>query len=113
MKAKGWKGAVYGVRVGSVNANRFFPKGVTCVEVEIDGHLHSFPLRGTFWKKCPEIRGAPIGRWLRAHGLAPWQSGHPPQVDLLPLGGNRFRLQLESTKSLDSASLAGMKGSSG
>lgn len=94
MKATGWKGGVYGVRVGRANAIRFFPKGTTRIEVEIDGHSNSFPLSETFWTTCPEIRGAPIGRWLRANHLAPWQSGRPPQVDLLPLGGNRFRLQL-------------------
>jgi hypothetical protein len=94
MRATGWKGGVYGVRVGKANASRFFPKMATCVEVEIDGHPHSFTLSETFWTTCPEIRGAPIGRWLRAQGLAPWQSGRPPRVNLLPLGGNKFRLQL-------------------
>jgi hypothetical protein len=94
MKATGWKGGVYGVRVGKANARRFFPMTATCIKVKIEGHTHAFALSETFWTTCPEIRGAPIGQWLRAQGLAPWQSGHPPRVNLLPLGGNKFRLQL-------------------
>jgi hypothetical protein len=94
MKAKAWKGAVYGIRVGRANARRFFAANTGWVEVEIDGHLYPFRLSGTFWTTCPELRGAPIGRSLRAHGLAPWPLGRPPEVELTPLGNNTFRLVL-------------------
>ena len=92
MRATDWKGAVYGIRVGKANASRFFPRGCARVEVDLDGDTQSFRLSETFWTTCPEIRGAPIEQWLRAHGLAPWQSRRPPEVRLVPLGGNRFRL---------------------
>jgi hypothetical protein len=92
MKATGWKGGTYGIRVGKENAKRYFDRSWNTIQVDIDGRVHQFPLNETFWTTCPEFRGAEIGVWLCATGLAPWPRGHPPQVLLSPLGSNRFRL---------------------
>jgi hypothetical protein len=92
MKATGWKGAVYGIRVGRANAERFFDRNARTVHVEIDGQFHPFTLSGTFWTTCPELRGTVIGRWLQRHGLAPWPPRQPPQVEVMPLGSHHFRL---------------------
>jgi len=95
MKANGWqngKGGTYGIRVGAENASKYFDRAWTSIEVEIDGHRHSFALSEKFWATCPEFRGAAIGAWLRDNGLAPWPPREPPQVELTPVGENRFRL---------------------
>jgi hypothetical protein len=78
--------------VGRANAKKYFDTAWNTIHVEIDGRAHTFDLHHTFWTTCPEFRGAAIGAWLRAKGLAPWPRGEPPQVELTPLGGNRFRL---------------------
>jgi hypothetical protein len=48
-----------------------------------------------FWHHCPEFRdtGALIVQeWLRWNRTLEWPKGNPPQVQLTPLGGTRFRL---------------------
>ena len=92
MEAKAWRGGTYGIRVGRRNAEGYFSKRWANIEVDINGQLHSFALSATFWKDCPEFRGAVIKDWLSEQGLSPWPKGHPPKVELTPLGGNRFRL---------------------
>jgi len=93
MTASGWKGATYGVRVGKANAARYFPKNWNSIIIELDGVPHQFDLSDTFWSTCPEVRGASIGLWFERRGLIPWPARKPPKVELIQLGGNRFRLQ--------------------
>jgi hypothetical protein len=92
MEAKARRGGTYGIRVGKENAERYFSKKWANIEVDIDGQFHSFGLSETFWKDCPEFRGAVIKHWLSKRALSPWPKGQPPKVELTPLGGNRFRL---------------------
>ena len=93
MLAKAWSGASYGIRVGRTNANKYFSKDWTEIEVEIGGHFERFRLSKAFWGKCPEFRGVTVGDWLLGQGLLPWPKGSPPGVQLIPLEGNRFRLR--------------------
>ena len=92
MRVTGWKGGTYGIRVGKANAEDYFSRDRRTIEVEIDGRFHVFALSDTFWTTCPEFRGAVIGHWLQHNGLAPWPSRRPPELELTPLGNNRFRL---------------------
>jgi hypothetical protein len=96
MQATGWQNGsgYYGIRVGKKNAATYFDKSWTSIEVEIDGHGYAFSLRETFWKTCPEFRGAAAGAWLLKNGLAPWPSRCAPAVVLTPMGANRFRLSM-------------------
>jgi hypothetical protein len=97
MEASAWSngGGTYGIRVGFPNRNEFFDESWTEIDVEIDGQFHRFQLREGFWNKCPEFRdsGTTVIRdWLRRHHKLNWPTGRPPRVQLVPLGGNRFRL---------------------
>jgi hypothetical protein len=97
MWASAWSNGkgTYGIRVGFPNRDEFFDERWAEIEVEIDGVAHRFGLSGGFWHRCPEFRdrGAPIIReWLRRHCALTWPKGSPPRVELIPLGGNRFRL---------------------
>jgi hypothetical protein len=92
---RGGNGSTYGIRVGNANRDKYSDRRWTRIEVEIGGRFHIFSLTPGFWNKCPEFRdsGAPIIRgWLHQHGLLKWPKGNPPQLELLPLGGARFRL---------------------
>lgn len=92
MRVTSWRGGTLGIRVGKANANKFFDRRRPMAEVEMDGKWVRFSLSETFWTTCPEIRGASICQWLRARALDTWMHGHPPEVELRPLGENCFRL---------------------
>jgi hypothetical protein len=97
MEVSAWSsgGSTYGIRVGTANRDRYFDPNWTAIEVEIEGEVHRFAVTPAFWKQCPEFRdsgGTVIRDWLQRHGTLDWPSGHPPQFQLLPLGGQRFRL---------------------
>jgi hypothetical protein len=97
MQASAWNNGTtsYGIRVGSVNRDQFFERDWTEIEVEVDGTFYPFALRESFWRDCPEFRDRDsrvIRNWLERHHSLDWPTGNPPQVKLLPLGGNRFRL---------------------
>ena len=101
MQATAWNDgkSTYGIRVGFPNRAAFFDSGWIEIEVEIDGEMHRFGLTSGFWRGCPEFRdrgGPRIREWLRRNGLLGWPKGRPPRVQLIPLGGNRFRLALSA-----------------
>lgn len=99
MRVSAWKGGrsdMYGIRVGAPNRDRYFHRGWSEIEVEIDGRVHRFKITPGFWNKCPEFRdrGTPtIRNWLVANGLVPWKKGSPPKFTLEPVAGKRFRLR--------------------
>ncbi len=92
MKVTAWRNGSYGIHVGLPNVRQYFNRSWRSIEVEIDGILQTFRLSRTFWTTCPEFRGKVIGAWLIKNKLAPWPPGRPPQVKLVPLDRNRFRL---------------------
>jgi hypothetical protein len=49
----------------------------------------------SFWRSCPELRSAAIGRWLLRNHLAPWPRGLPPALVLRHVTGNRFEPRSE------------------
>jgi hypothetical protein len=95
-----WKGWTYGIRVELDDVSKYFPIGVTSVELEIAGTLHRFPLSRKFWSSCPEIRGAAIGRWFQSEGIQTWPRYRPHKLELVPIGKARFRLQLKAANSV-------------
>lgn len=92
MKVSIWKGGTYGIRVFRKDLLRFFDPRWKEVIIEIEGHSEQKSLSRTFWTTCPELRGGLIGKWIQTNGLTEWDKGHPPRVQLIPLGQNRFRL---------------------
>lgn len=97
MEVSAWSngGGTYGIRVGVPNRDRCFSKGWSSIEVEVDGEPRRFQLTEGFWRHCPEFRdsgGRVIRGWLERHHTLNWPSGQPPRFQLLPLGGDRFRL---------------------
>ena len=92
MIVSAWHGGTYGIHVGKENAQKWFSKKWTIMEVEIDGRTFTFDLSPTFWTSCPEFRGGPIPRWLEKHGRLGWPKRNPPKFELIVIEGNRFRL---------------------
>ena len=84
MQATAWKGATFGVRVGSRNAHRYFDKQWEFVDVDLDGKHHRIRLSDSFWARCPELRSVAFGDWFLLHGLRPWPKGKPSRLQLIP-----------------------------
>jgi hypothetical protein len=94
MEATTWKGGgeSFGIRVGHENAEKYFKKEWTDVEVKIGNKFQRFNLAMTFWTKCPEIRGVEIKKWLEKKNMHRWNRNMPYVLDLEPLGYKRFEL---------------------
>jgi hypothetical protein len=92
MIVSAWLGGTYGIHVGKENAQKWFSKEWTSIEVDVDNRFYSFSLSPTFWTTCPEFRGGPIPHWLEMQGLLSWPKRNPPQFELIPLEENKFRL---------------------
>ena len=100
MHATGWSngqplptGAGYGVRVSAHDRDQYFEYGWDHVIVGLDGDTARVQLSKSFWRSCPELRSAAIGRWLKRNDMAPWPPGAPPDLLLQPIGHNRFDLR--------------------
>jgi len=97
----GWKSGefltpravVLGVRVGRANVERFFERHWDLVLIKVENETIPVKLTKGFWTMFPELRSPAIGDWMRKKGLAPWPEGRPPELRLIPMGGNRFRLE--------------------
>jgi hypothetical protein len=90
---KGWQNGSggFGLRVSIQDRGRYFRPEWDHVLVELEGAgTVSIPVSAAFWRTCIELRSAEVGRWLRSAGLAPWQKGAPPRIELTPVVGNRF-----------------------
>jgi hypothetical protein len=94
MKVTAWSSGsgTFGIRVGKPNRDLHFRREWSSIEVQIDGKPHGIALTGGFWRNCPEFRSVIIRDWLATKGLLEWERGQPPELELSPLGGNRFRL---------------------
>lgn len=102
MVVSGWKSGEFltrravalGVRVGRENVERFFDKDWKVVLIKVDSETIPVNITKAFWNTYPELRSPAIGEWMRKKGLVPWPEGRPPEMQLIPSGGNRFRLEL-------------------
>lgn len=101
MMAKGWHngspsptGSGYGIAISKTDRDAHFTSGIESVTVLLEGGpAITVPLTDSFWRNCPELRGADIGRWLISMRLAPWPKGRPPrlQVEVVRTGVLRVR----------------------
>lgn len=90
----GKSGAGYGVRLTKIDRDRLCRRSWGSVTIEPpDGTVARANVDGdAFWKTCPELRSARIGKWMLAAGLAPWPPGTPPRFTLTVVGEAQFRL---------------------
>ena len=82
----GWRGGTSGFYVVAESRSRVFEplqSKLRYVEVEIVGHQTPVCCRitPTFWKNCPELRSAEIGRWMVRRGDEPWPKRKPPRYE--------------------------------
>lgn len=86
-------GGGYGIKMAGRDRDKHFRRAWASVVVELDnGEAAVARLSPSFWRKCPELRCATIGKWMLDQGLAPWSKGKPPRFRLEPTGDRGFRL---------------------
>lgn len=84
---------VTGLNVGTNNVQRYFPKGVSSIEIQLDHLQIECRLKPDFWKGEPEIYDPRLCAWLEAKHLYP-RAGRPPvPLALIPSGKNSYRLR--------------------
>jgi len=89
-------GAGYGLKLSIKDRDRYFKREWGTVFVELDGSrkvVEANVDKDSFWGgSCRELISKEFGIWLRGEGLAPWESGKPPKLQLTPVGERRFQL---------------------
>ena len=94
-------GAGYGIKIKVNDRDRYFIREWGHVEIELgstDQVARANIDKESFWNEdCRELINKDIGAWIRRQGLVPWSPYNPPKLALLPLGGNRFQLDLRVT----------------
>jgi hypothetical protein len=84
---------VTGLNVGSSNVQRYFPRGVSSVELQLDHVQIQCDLSPTFWQDQPEIFDPRLCAWLESKHLNPMAGREPVPLDLIPEGKGSFRLR--------------------
>lgn len=84
---------VTGLNVGSSNVQRYFPRGVSFVELQLDHVQIQCDLSPDFWRDQPEIFDPRLCAWLESKHLGPRGGREPVPLDLIPEGVNSFRLR--------------------
>ncbi|MBP7010025.1 MAG: hypothetical protein KBC66_09515 [Kiritimatiellae bacterium] len=86
----------YGVKVKEADRQKYFNDNWTEVNLILMGGKAPVVCRTDKTsfsnRSCGELIDKEIGKWLLARRLAPWSSGHPPILFLIPLFNNWFLL---------------------
>jgi hypothetical protein len=86
---------VVGLYIGKVNVQRYFPRDVADVELELDHLCIVCPLEPAFWQDRPEIHDFRLSSWLESKRNSGKLAANPAPVAMIPSGDRAFRLQLE------------------
>jgi hypothetical protein len=83
----------FGLRVGTANARRYFPRSMHAVELRLDDLQIQCPLPTGFWDGSPEINDPRLCEWLKFKVLRERRKGAPIALNLVQSGTNSFTLQ--------------------
>jgi len=106
VRAVGWSngsvrpsGAGLGVKISQADRDRHFAHRPASMLLELPtGETTRVSLSPSFWRSCPELRSAVIGRWLLTSGYAPWPPRTPPEFELERRGEERLLLKVLSPR---------------
>ena len=84
---------ITGLNVGISNVQRYFPREVQFVELQLDHLQIQCDLAPAFWQGKPEIYDPRLCAWLESKHLN-GKPGRPPMpLALIPAGKNAFRVR--------------------
>lgn len=84
---------VTGLHVGVMNVRRYFPKGVSVIELQLDHLQIQCDLNPSFWLDKPDIFDARLGAWLESKYLHARIDRSPVPLAMIPSGEGSFRLK--------------------
>jgi len=82
---------ITGLRVGTNNARRYFPKQAATIELQLDHLRIECGLTPDFWRGMPEIHDRRLCAWLEHKHRASGRS--PITLAMMPAGVNSFRIE--------------------
>ncbi|HEX3893219.1 MAG TPA: hypothetical protein VHW46_11660 [Terracidiphilus sp.] len=85
---------VTGLNVGTNNVQRYFPRSVSFIELQLDHLQIQCDLSPDFWQDQPEIFDPRLCAWLESKHLNGLPARGPVPMALIPAGKNSFRLRL-------------------
>jgi hypothetical protein len=85
---------VTGLNVGTTNAQRYFQRGSSFVELQLDHLQIECNLAPRFWDDQPEIFDPRLCAWLESKYLNSNSTRGPIPLALIPSGKNSFRLRV-------------------
>ena len=101
IKAQSKGQGLSGIHVGSDNVRRYFPKGVSTIELQLDHLRIQCGLAPDFWQGQPEIYDPRLCAWLETKHMHASRNRTPVPLAMIPAGENAFRLQPVSASSLE------------
>jgi hypothetical protein len=84
---------VTGLNIGANNAERYFSKDVSVVELQLDHLQIECSLAPDFWQGQPEINDPRLCAWLEAKQLHARPGCPAIHLAMIPAGKNSFRLR--------------------
>jgi hypothetical protein len=84
---------VTGLRVGTHNVRRYFPKQIPEIELQLDHLQIQCWLAPSFWQGEPEINDSRLCAWLETKHMHGHSDRSPIPLAMIPAGENSFRLQ--------------------
>lgn len=91
-------GEVTGLRIGTRNVRRFFPREVRVIELEMDGLQIRCGLSPEFWRGRPEICDPRLCEWLDFKVVRRGGEQKQMKLAMMPTGKSVFRLRSEVAK---------------
>jgi hypothetical protein len=82
-----------GLQVGTNNVQRYFPKNIAIIELQLDHLQIQCGLEPSFWLDQPEIHDPRLGAWLESKNICERPSRTPVPPAMIPAGKNIFRLR--------------------
>lgn len=86
---------VTGLRVGTANAQRFFPRDILVIELQLDHLRIECRLSPEFWQGAAEIRDPRLCAWLESKQYHSRSKRIPAHLAMIPTGNGSFKLDPE------------------
>ena len=89
-------GAAYGIRLTVHDRDRYFRKPNAILRLEGKaGDVYVNTDKPSFWSgTCRELISKDIRLWLISNNKVPWIKGHPPKLQLEPVGERTFKVTI-------------------
>ena len=85
---------VTGLNIGANNVRRFFPKGSSSIDLQLDHLQIQCDLQPDFWRNEPQIFDPRLSAWLEAKRPRDPNKRTPVFISLVRSDKRSFRLQL-------------------